>query len=179
MIAITAIKCIWSDHLIAINIWSRSKIWCLIANNRDQTSRSWSRSKLIVGFWPMIAIILIVGFWPMIAGFWPMFAIIFYRDQNDRSFLAQDRDQPLDRGLIAIMTITFFYRFDRRDRDQKSIQRISRDSLEISMGNSQVPKYQSLRSIRILRTFRVLRITKILRSLAFMKVILGVIQRTY
>ena len=35
----------------------------------------------------------------------------------------------------------------------------------------------AFRSVRIFRTFRVLRVTKLLRSLAFMKVIIGVVSR--
>lgn len=38
--------------------------------------------------------------------------------------------------------------------------------------------FQAFRSVRIFRTFRVLRVTKLLRSLAFMKVIVGVISRS-
>lgn len=36
----------------------------------------------------------------------------------------------------------------------------------------------AFRSVRIFRTFRVLRVTKLLRSLAFMKVIIGVVGRS-
>lgn len=37
----------------------------------------------------------------------------------------------------------------------------------------------AFRSVRIFRTFRVLRVTKLLRSLAFMKVIIGVVSRSF
>ena len=47
--------------------------------------------------------------------------------------------------------------------------------LFLSQGNSAISAF---RSVRIFRTFRVLRVTKLLRSLAFMKVIIGVIQRS-
>lgn len=36
----------------------------------------------------------------------------------------------------------------------------------------------AFRSVRIFRTFRVLRVTKLLKSLAFMKVIIGVVSRS-
>lgn len=46
----------------------------------------------------------------------------------------------------------------------------------MSGGSSSVSMFKN---VRIFRTFRVLRVTKLLRSLAFMKVIIGVVSRSF
>ena len=48
----------------------------------------------------------------------------------------------------------------------------------IFSANGKSKKLSAFRAIRLLRTFRVLRVTKLLRSLAYMKIIIGVIVRS-
>lgn len=50
--------------------------------------------------------------------------------------------------------------------------------IELIFFSGQGSALGAFRSVRIFRTFRVLRVTKLLKSLAFMKVIIGVVSRT-
>ena len=80
-------------------------------------------------------------------------------------------------GLKLIGYVVIDYVKDNMNAFDGSIVLISLIEIIFLSGGSKA--ISAFRSVRIFRTFRVLRVTKLLRSLAFMKVIIGVVSRSF